>query len=239
MSRLPFPAVLIALALAAPGLAAPAASSPAAQQVTVYRCTDARGNLALRDSPCRAGEKQQVRSMIRPTDPPASRRAAPARTARTPAVLPPTRVVYRNAPRPLYECTTPDGENYTSETPEGNPRWVPMWTLGYPGVVGILPTVEGGYGATYERRTGDSRVRIDAGRRWRSPDYGAPMVAAMPTGTWVRDVCSPLPAAEVCGLLSDRREELDRRWFSALQGDREAISREQRRIDARLDEECR
>lgn len=234
MTRLPVPAALIALALASP-----TGPSAAAEPVTVYRCTDARGQLALRDSPCRAGEKQQVRSMLRPTDPPASRRSTPARTARIPAVLPPTRVVYRSAPRPLYECTTPDGANYTSETPEGNPRWVPLWTLGYRGVVGVAPMVESGYGATYEHGTGHSQVRVDAGRRWVGPGYGAPMVAAVPTGTWVRDVCSPLPAAEVCGLLADRRQELDRRWFSALQGDREAISREQRRIDARLDEECR
>ncbi|HEY4556110.1 MAG TPA: DUF4124 domain-containing protein [Lysobacter sp.] len=231
MSRF-LPVLLIAGAVALP---APAAT-PA--QVTIYRCTDARGQLALRDSPCRAGERQQVRSMLRPTDPPARRVATtPARRGdASTAVLPPTRVVYRTAPRPLYECTTPNGDRYTSETPEGNPRWVPLWTLGYPAVVGA-PVVEGGYGARVEHRAGGTLIRADAGRRWRGPGYGMP-VAVGAAGTWVRDTCQPLPAAEVCNLLRDRRESLDRRWFSALQGDRDEIQREQRRIDARLGEDC-
>ena len=236
MSRL-LPVLLIAGTVALP---APAATPTAPAQVTIYRCTDARGQLALRDSPCRAGERQEVRSMLRPTDPPARRvaaaPAAPAKRGNAAAVLPPTRVVYRTAPRPLYECTTPDGDRYTSETAEGNPRWVPLWTLGYPAVVGA-PVVEGGYGARVEHRAGGTLIRADAGRRWRGPGYRTP-VAVGGAGTWVRDTCQPLPAAEVCDLLRDRREALDRRWFSALQGDRDEIQREQRRIDARLGEDC-
>ena len=43
-----------------------------AQDVTIYRCTNANGALALRDSPCLKGEKQDVRTMQRPRDPAAA-----------------------------------------------------------------------------------------------------------------------------------------------------------------------
>jgi hypothetical protein len=47
-----------------------------------------------------------------------------------------------------------------------------------------------------------------------------------------------LPPQEVCARLRDQRWELDRRYNSALQGERQAITREQRGIDARLDQDC-
>ena len=220
-------------------LAAPApAAAPAS--VTIYRCTDARGHLTLRDSPCKRGERQDVRSMLRPTDPAPSRGPVTPAAAPAPAT-PPTRVVYRTAPRPVYECVTPDGDSYTSASPEGNPRWVPLWTLGYPAVVTAPPVIEGGYGGRIEHRSGGTVVRVDAGRRWRSAGYGygyGGVPVATTGGTWVRDACAPLPATEACATLRDRREDLDRRWFSALQGDRQAIEREQRGIDAQLGESC-
>ncbi len=54
----------------------------------------------------------------------------------------------------------------------------------------------------------------------------------------VRDACSLLPPREVCSRLRDRRWELDRRYNSALQSERTAISNEQRGIDARLSQDC-
>ena len=33
-----------------------------AEEVTIYRCTDAKGKLTLRDSPCAKGERQEIRS---------------------------------------------------------------------------------------------------------------------------------------------------------------------------------
>lgn len=235
---------VLALALAA-GLAAPHATAPAAAsaQVTIYRCIDAAGRLSLRDSPCRKGERQEVRAMLRPTDPPPHRavatapRPAPARSAvdATP-VMP--RVVVITPPRTTYECTTPDGERYTSESGEGNPRWVPLWTLGYP-VVAIAPEVRGGYGGSLEYRDGGARVRLGGGRQWRVPGTVlGPATAYAPAGTWIRDTCHPLPAMEACARLQDRRDQLDRRYHSALQSERDAIMREQRGIDARLSTEC-
>lgn len=231
-------ALPVALALGLP----PAAAAPAPAQVTIYRCIDAAGRLSLRDSPCRKGEKQEVRAMLRPTDPAPQRAVATApRPVRTPVVdaTPVTpRVVYITPPRPTYECTTPDGERYESESAEGNPRWVPLWTVGYPVV--IAPEARGGYGGRIEYRDRGARVRLEGGRQWRVPGtVVGPSSAYVPAGTWVRDVCHALPPAEACARLHDRRETLDRRYNSALQGERDAIVREQRGIDARLSMECR
>lgn len=238
MSRIP--TLLLTAAISA---ALPAPAAPPSPQVTIYRCTGPAGRLALRDSPCRAGEHQQVRSMLRPLDPP-RRAALPVVRQRvgreTPAI---PRVVYLTPPRPTYECTTPDGAHYASESPEGNPRWVPMWTLGYPAMIAGPYVdggyVEGGYGGVVQYRHGGTTVQVGAGRRWQGPGLvtGGPAVY-IPTGTWIRDTCQALPVAEACSRLRDRRDELDRRYTSALQSERQAIVQEERGIDARLAGEC-
>ena len=42
------------------------------------------------------------------------------------------RHVYIQPPQPMYECVSEDGDRYTSDNNEGNPRWVPYWSAGYP-----------------------------------------------------------------------------------------------------------
>ncbi|WP_330969748.1 hypothetical protein [Lysobacter sp. A3-1-A15] len=141
----------------------------------------------------------------------------------------PTRFIVMTPPRPLYECITPDGEHYTSDTDQGDPRWVPMWTLGYPVVLGEHP----------HRRAGAPRPR---------PPHGAPGIAhpgphlgavVYPgAGTWVRDVCHPLPQADICDRLREQRSDIASRYNSALQSERRVINTERRRLDARLANDC-
>lgn len=232
--RHPRAALLPALLATAAGAGLP--SSAIAEDVVIYRCTDAQGRLSLRDTPCASGERQQVQTMLRPVDPP-PRPAVPAPAPSPPAAAPPlVQTVVLQPPRPMYECVTPDGDTYTSETAEGNPRWVPLWTLGYPLAA---PYRRGGadFRADIGVRNGrvDGHVSIDnsvrGGRR--------PSVIGYPAGTWVRDACHPLPQQEVCDRLRDRRYALDRRYNSALQSERTEIIREQRGIDARLANDCR
>lgn len=129
-------AVAAAATLAVPRLAQ--AQSATQAQVIVYRCVGADGGASLRDTPCPKGERQEARTMVRPTDAPPSAPApasAPgAGDGASAAEKPPPRIVVvrEPAPAPMYECTTPDNTTYTSDSPEGNPRWVPMWTLGWP-----------------------------------------------------------------------------------------------------------
>ncbi|RXR01977.1 DUF4124 domain-containing protein [Pseudoxanthomonas composti] len=199
------PALSIALLLTA----LPAA----ADTVTLYRCTDKAGHETIRDTPCAAGQSQRELVMQRPQDPPPRAVSAGVGAPQLPAPAPAptvTQVIYRTPPRLMYECVTPEGQTYTSDSGEGNPRQVPLWASGY-GPVGA---------------GGPHRPGVYVG-------------TVVPLGTtWVRDTCNALPQQEVCARLSDRRWEIQRRYNSALQSERQALDREQRGIDARMANDC-
>ena len=230
-----------------------------AADVTIYRCTDTHGRLTLRDTPCRKGERQQTREMLRPSDPAPRPTAKLTPAAAPPAVAAPPRVIVVHAPRPLYECVIDDGERYASDSGEGNPRWVPLWTLGYPDWSHRDSSGSGRFenrglqariGGRFDNGRFDVRIGDRAGSRLGAPMPRSPpdrpgppsrpplFGQAYPGGTWVRDECYPLPAQEVCDRLRDRRYALDRRYNSALQSERAQITTEQRGIDARLATDC-
>ncbi len=117
----------------------------------------------------------------------------------------------------MYECVTGEGERYTSDTGEGALRWVPYAGFGYAVVPAPAP-----------------RPRPPAPDR---PRPGGWM--AVPVGGWVRDECHPLPQAEICARLSDRRYEILRRYGSAMPSERRELDFEQRNIDARMANDCR
>lgn len=227
MRWLPAASTLLALMLAL--LASSPAAAPA-QDITIYRCSDTRGHLTLRDTPCAPGQKQQTRSMLRPKDAP-----APIVTPPPPAPKrddpPPTRVVMVSPPRPLYECITPDGARYTSETDQGNPRWVPLWTLGYP----MGPIMGPGVSANTELSITHGSVRIEGNRSVLMPPV--PQIA-YGAGTWVRDQCHALPPQEVCARLRDRRDKIRDRFFNAMPSERDVLRVEERGVNARLDNDC-
>ncbi|GAB3736178.1 hypothetical protein GCM10028862_20600 [Luteimonas pelagia] len=203
--------------------AASAAPAQDAGQITIYRCTDAQGRLTLRDSPCRKGETQSTVEMLRPQDPPPGRE--PPATVEPTDTPPPTvqrEVVYRAPPRPMYECVRPDGTRYASETPEGDPRWVPWWTLGYPVVIPRNPL--GDRVGAPPARPGDPPIAV---------------VHGAPGGTWVRDRCYRLPQAEVCARLDDRLAEINRRFIAAMPSERDVLRDERRALEARRDNDCR
>lgn len=231
---LAFAALLCAAAPAA--LAQVSDAQPAAQagSVTVYRCVDARGKLALRDRPCPDGQTQTTREMQRIVDPPRPARAAATRTApaAAPAPAAPQYIVV-NAPRPLYACTTPDGDTYTSDTPEGNPRWVPLWTLDYPVLAERDVYRPGGASVRYRDGRTDLRVRSPSVER-----RIVPTLAGYGAGTWIRDACSALPQQETCDRLRDRRDEIRRRAFNAQPSERARLDLEERGINARLSADC-
>ena len=118
----------------------------------------------------------------------------------------------------MYECVTSEGERYTSDSNEGNPRWVPTWGYGY-----VPPH---GHGPRPPRPPGAG------GGHWR------PGVVVPAGSVLVRDTCHALPQQEVCSRLKDRRWELIRRYNSALQSERQVLQREQRGIEARLNQDC-
>lgn len=218
----PWPALFVVAGM----LMLPARALPAAE-ITLYRCVDAKGKLTLRDSPCAKGEKQETRTFQRPVDPPP--RPAAQKTEPPPAPKPAeVRYVMVNPPRPLYECVTPDGERYTSDTDAGNPRYVPLWTLGYPG----------------PRRTIRSEGMTVGIPIQRPPPIGRPPLpqpvypAYYASSTYIADECHALPQQEVCARLNDRRYEIKRRYFNAMPSERAVLDDEERAVVARMNNDC-
>lgn len=230
--------LLIALLPVLPPLAH--AQSAAGAQVTIYRCVAANGTVALRDSPCLKGEQQEIRAMQRPQDPPPRPVvAAPAPAPPAAPAPPPTRVVYLSPPKPMYECTTPEGQTYTSDNDDGNPRWVP-----YGGAYSAYPSWPrsgGSVSGNVSIGNGNLSFRSGDPPRPHPPGGGGhhPGPVLVPGGAWVRDTCHPLPQEEVCARLSDRRYEILRRYGAALPSERRTLDLEQRGIDARLANDCR
>lgn len=205
-----------------------AQAKPTGNTVTVYRCTDAGGKQSLRNTPCPKGEKQQVREMLRPQDAPPRPPAAPAPPEPAPAPAVVERTVYLAPPRPMYECTTPDGDRYASEDGAGNPRWVPLWTLGYYAVG--RPTRSSGSAIAQPPSPSPGPLRPPHGGGYR-PAIGA-------GGTWIRDRCAMLPPREACDRLRDRRDAIRTRFFNAQEKERDTLRIEERGINARLDDDC-
>lgn len=246
---------------AASGLLALAALSmpqPVAQDdVTIYRCTGADGQVVIGNVPCADGTQQEVRSMVRPVDgAPAPVPAAPP--APDPDPAPTVRYVVAQPPQPLYECVRPDGSVYQSDSGDGEPRWVPLWTTGYYGGIGGGYRGRPGHVDSGSRGAGVrggsglsappvSRISIPAdpprpdpgsiGPRPRPPRGGQGWPGG--PGTWERDACHVLPVAETCARLRDRRDDIRTRFFNAQQRERDTLRVEERGLNARIDRDCR
>lgn len=213
-----------------------------AEQIKIYRCTDAKGKQTLRDSPCQRGEKQQTQEMIRPVD----AKPVTARTTNVPArrEVETVRYVIQPVARPLYACTTADGQRYLSESAEGEARWTPGWiaapyTHPYPYPPVTIATHQGDL--RWRGRHGS--VGVSGGRQYiagapviGSPVYPVPVVAG--GGYWARDACSALSTAETCGVLSDRRHEIRVRYSQAMPSERRLLDSESATLDTRLRQEC-
>lgn len=238
-------------------LATAAASQPAAAQdaLTLYRCTGSDGSVAIQDFPCASDEQEQVRNMLRPKDPPPRPAGeATAAAAASPAPeAPVVNVIARSPPRAMFECVTPDGEHYLSDSGDGNPRPAPVW---YPAGPWTSPGVPPGPRSTGERRaagiaapgmstspgpslTTPPQARTAPppprpgrpGRHHGHPGYGY-------DAGIIRDACHRLPQARVCSVLSDRRTGIRRRMFNAQPSERAVLREEERDITARLNEDC-
>jgi len=140
--RLSWSLAVLALVVAGGALAAtgarPAAPTgkPKAPTVQLHRCTDAAGKVTWQDDRCPAGNKDEVREMARPSEPPRvpARPAAPAPApvahAPQPEYAPPPQ--HQLIPPPdMYLCTSYDGIERYSESYDPNPRCEPI-ALYYP-----------------------------------------------------------------------------------------------------------
>ena len=228
--------------------------------ITIYRCTDAKGQLTLQDAPCGKDKSQQTRRMLQPQDPPP--RAAPATRAPAPQTAIPEAApaIVLRTPQPMYECVRADGDRYTSDDDAGNPRWVSSdWTLD-----DAVPVYASGIvsGATATPVSSASNsVRSASGgngapqlhfrnvppaeppsppppRPGQGHGHGHGLGYGYGGGMWVRDECLALPQIETCSRLRDRREEIRRRFFNAQETERATLDKEERGINARLTADC-
>ena len=205
------------------------ATPASAEELTVYRCTDGAGHVALRDTPCPDGLREQAIDMQRPTDPPPAPVIVSSRsTGQAPTPPQETRVVIVEAPRPLYQCTTPDGDRYTSDAPDGNPRWVPLWTLGYPAYLPRNPLGDR-VGAPRPTPPNDGPG---------APDLPPIVGIAYTPGAWVRDRCVQLPRANACDILRAEQRELRKEWFDAMPTRRAEVAEEERALESRVARTC-
>ena len=211
------------------------ASATAADDVEIFRCKIGT-RVVTQDKPCKPGQEVSRQNMTRPRDPvapvrrPASRDSATATRNITYIVQSPTRDA-----RPVYQCTSPEGERYTSETPEGIARWVPTYGVTYG--IQTVPVQPGYSSGGAWLRYSDRHTRVDIGGTTTRPPLMYPPVA-LAGGMWVRDACTPLPQAQTCALLSDRRAEIRRKNVALQPSDRAALEAEAAGIDARLRADC-
>lgn len=113
----------------------------ALQQVLIYRCTDAAGNVTVQnDEPCPKGAREQRRVVEAPPPLPAF---APPQTPEL--YVPPVRIVKRPAvtdaaapePQPppaLFQCATWDQLHYFTEEPKPQQHCAPLQVIGLDGV---------------------------------------------------------------------------------------------------------
>lgn len=217
------------LALASPPAAAPTTAASNPGQVRIYRCVSSRGEVALQDHPCRQGQ-QQILERQRPQDPPPAARPAalPAAASPAPPAAVPARVIVVTS-QPLFECITPEGERYTADDGQGNPRWVPGPLV--PVIIGSA----GGHGRPHRPHHPPSAP--DAPQRpvhSHPGGHGVATAVVSAGGQWVRDSCQQLTRQEACQALGEQRWELISRYNSALSSEREQLVRQQRRVEERM-----
>ncbi|MEO8743111.1 MAG: DUF4124 domain-containing protein [Lysobacteraceae bacterium] len=212
------------LAIAAGVLAC--ANSARADEVTIYRCVDARGKVALQDRPCPKDVHQDVRQMVRPQDPPPGNN--PVVVAEKPAPRDvEVRIVHdRYPPPPTYRCTTPDGSSYISHTGIPQGRYVPLWTYGY------------GQGMAYGGAHMHGQAAVPAAgpapqhRDRFAGSYGRTSM------TYVEDTCVRLSQDEVCQAMRDRIDQLGTLFFNGQPSDRERYDRESKGLKIQIRDEC-
>lgn len=217
------------------GACLPWAIAHAADQVEIFRCK-VDGRTVTQDKPCKPGQEVSRQNMTRPRDP-----AKPAvlPTTQVPA-QPPQQITYviqngASASRPIYQCTSPDGERYTSESADGIARWVPAYGTTYSVLGTPRPPAYSGGGAWVNYADRHTSVQIGGG-------YARPPVMYPPVyiggGLWVRDTCVAMPRAQSCALLDARRAEIRRKNVALQASDRDALDAEAASIDARLRADC-
>jgi len=191
----------------------------------VYKCTNAKGDVAFQDRPCPANT-QEAQLHLRDATPAAP---APAPAEQAPAAPvatnPTTQPAPPRAPLPaLFICQNgEDGSNYFSEN--GNPlvRYVPLGTLGYPGK--SLGQAYGPGGGSGISAPGINKIPIST----------SPRDAIATQLTAVQDACAQATLAQTCGWLRKQYDEVEHKLKRAFKDERAVLEPRERELIAQLD----
>lgn len=199
------------------GVVVLSAALPAtAQQITVYRCVDEAGRVALQDHPCPPGREAARRTVAAEADsapaawpsPPAD---APAVTA---APATPMEAPIRTPPPELWLCVDFEGKQRFTARPERNGRYVPLWVVG-------------------GSRGGPRGLAGRAGQPL--PGFADARAPVAPSGdgsalVYVQDQCFLLPPEQACRRYRDQRAEIERKRSSRTGEERRQMEAESARL---------
>jgi hypothetical protein len=200
----------------------------AAQQITVYRCVDADGRVALQDQPCPPGREAARRTVAAEADSAPLPPPPPVAGESPPASSPPMPV---DAPMPtpppeLWRCVDFEGKQRFTAQPEPNGRYVPLWV------------VQG-------NEAGPRGLAGRAGRpapRAGGSGPGGPGAATVPGAlgpmVYVEDQCFLLPPEQACRRYRDQRAEIERKRPSRSGEERRQMEAESARLLGILRDAC-
>jgi hypothetical protein len=198
--------------------------SAAAAAEDVYKCTNAKGDVAYQDKPCPSNTQEaQLHLPDAPPPAPAAVTAEPPPVPSAPASPPPP--AQPRAPLPaLFACqNAEDGTLYFSENGDPPVRYVPLGTLGYPGK--SLGQAYGPGGGSGISAPGVNKIPIST----------SPRDAIATQLTAVQDACAPASPAATCGYLRKQYDDVEHKLKRAFKDERAVLEPKEREIEAQLD----
>jgi len=173
-----------------------------AQDIVIYRCTDAQGNLAVQNQPCPKGTRQEKRTMQTPAAvalpppptpvaPPPIPEAPPEVKAGPPPPATPAPVIEKPAPPALYACKRRDETRYLTQDLANTSYCVPMQVTGLDG----------------------------------NPRTGAGEACEV-----VKDTCEPVADDQLCTAWQQRLEEAETHWRFATPEHAASLQQEYARV---------
>lgn len=199
------------------------------QAMSVYRCVDAAGRIALQDQPCPPGQLDQRREIR--IEAAAPDRSDDDATASSVPPLPPdpqapSAPPSRDPPPPLWRCVDFEGKSRLSPRNDPNPRYVPYWVVagneagprGLAGRAGSPPPRAGGSGPG---------------------GPGTALPGQLPPMVLVEDRCRLLAPGAACEAYRKQRDEARRSEFqSRSEAERTAHAEQAQASQAILDRHC-
>ncbi len=204
--------------------------TPALAQ-TIYRCTNAQGDITYQDKPCKADSKQTVEHFApairvnQETPPPTAFDALPPAPSAT-DMISPAPVVEATprkplpVPPPIWFCTrAEDGTRYISHDGATPSRWVPAGILGIPGK---------SLGQTYGPGGGGG---VSAPGVKKVPNSTSPRDRIAADFVEVHDECEPGTLEQACEALRDELSTIEKKLPRAFNAERATL--EPRRAEVR------